>query len=44
VLYVSGYSDEALSDHDAFDHELNFLKKPFELPELLRRIRSILAA
>jgi PAS domain S-box-containing protein len=44
VLYMSGYSQEALSERDAFDHELTFLQKPFELPELLRRIRGALAA
>jgi CheY-like chemotaxis protein len=44
VLYMSGFSDDALSDHDVFDHEVRLLQKPFTPPELLRQIRTVLAA
>ena len=43
VLYMSGFSDDALSDHDVFDHEVTLLQKPFTPPELLRQIRTVLA-
>ncbi|MBW1688001.1 MAG: PAS domain S-box protein [Deltaproteobacteria bacterium] len=44
VLYMSGFSDDALSDHDVFDHEVTLLQKPFTPPELLRQIRTVLVS
>ena len=44
VLYMSGFSDDALSDHEVFDHEVTLLQKPFAPPELLRQIRTVLAS
>jgi len=44
VLYMSGFSDEVLSDRDVFDHEVTILQKPFTPPELLRQIRIALAS
>jgi len=44
VLYMSGFSDDALSDHDVFGHEVTLLQKPFTPPELLRQIRIVLAS
>jgi hypothetical protein len=39
-----GFSDEALSDHDVFDQQVTLLQQPFTPPELLRKIRSVLAS
>jgi len=44
VLYMSGSSDDALSNRDVFDNEVTVLQKPFTPPELLRKIRSVLAS
>ena len=44
VLYMSGFSDEALSDRDVFDHEVTLIQKPFTPPQLLRQIRTVLAS
>ncbi|HYR39444.1 MAG TPA: PAS domain S-box protein [Methylomirabilota bacterium] len=42
VLYVSGYTDDALSQHGILDQELAFLAKPFSPETLARSVRQVL--
>jgi PAS domain S-box-containing protein len=42
VLYVSGYTADAIVHHAGHDPNFAFLSKPFSLPTLARKIRSIL--
>jgi signal transduction histidine kinase/ActR/RegA family two-component response regulator len=42
VLYVSGYTADTIVHHGGHDPSFAFLTKPFSLPTLARKIRSIL--
>lgn len=42
VLFVSGYTADAIVHHGGHDPNFAFLSKPFSLPTLARKIRSIL--
>ena len=42
VLYVSGYTDDALSQHGILDQALAFLAKPFAPETLARKVRQVL--
>lgn len=42
VLFMSGYTNEGLSPLHEAQHELNTLDKPFNVTELLRRVRQAL--
>ncbi len=42
VLFVSGYTDDALLHHGVLDPERAFLNKPFASGDLLDKIRSVL--
>jgi two-component system, cell cycle sensor histidine kinase and response regulator CckA len=42
VLYVSGYTADAIVHQGGHDSNFAFLSKPFSLPALTRKIRSIL--
>ncbi|HET7150204.1 MAG TPA: PAS domain S-box protein [Candidatus Acidoferrum sp.] len=44
VLFVSGYTADAIVHHGGHDPNFAFLSKPFSLPTLARKIRSILDA
>jgi CheY-like chemotaxis protein len=42
VLYLSGYTDAALANHDIPDPRTQYLQKPFGAAELLAKVRQIL--
>ena len=42
VLFMSGYTDEAVGQHVVLDSNAHFLQKPFALAALLAKVRSVL--
>jgi CheY-like chemotaxis protein len=42
VLYMSGYSEHAIANHDAGDARMAFLAKPLTPEALLRKVREVL--
>jgi two-component system cell cycle sensor histidine kinase/response regulator CckA len=44
VLYMSGYPDEAISQHGVLEPGLSFLQKPFRPVELTCKVREVLDA
>ena len=44
VLYMSGYSDFAASDHQSSDSTIPILEKPFALNHLACKLREVLRA
>lgn len=44
VLYVSGYTDDAIVRHRMLEPGLNFLQKPFTPATLAKKVRDVLDA
>lgn len=42
VLYMSGYTEDAIVRQGVFEHEINFISKPFSLPALKNKVREVL--
>jgi DNA-binding response OmpR family regulator len=42
VLYMSGHPLDVLQEEDWLDEGMEFLPKPFTVPELLHRVRELL--
>ena len=42
VLFISGYTDDALAHHGVLDAGLSFLEKPFSPARLAQKVRSVL--
>ena len=42
ILYISGYSEDALAHGGVLEQDLNFLQKPFSPFELLGKLRRVL--
>ena len=44
VLYVSGYTDDAIVDHGVLEADIHLLHKPFSEESLIRKVREVLDA
>jgi two-component system, cell cycle sensor histidine kinase and response regulator CckA len=44
VLYMSGYTDEAIVHHGVLDEGLAFIQKPFTAEQIVQKIREVLDA
>jgi DNA-binding response OmpR family regulator len=42
VIYLSGYADEAVTQHGELEHGDAFLQKPFRMSDLANRVRTVL--
>lgn len=42
VLYMSGYTNDAIMHHGVLDERVNFIKKPFAVEDLAKKVASVL--
>ena len=42
VLYMSGYTDDAVVHHGVLGHDMPFIQKPFSPAALRKKIREVL--
>jgi CheY-like chemotaxis protein len=42
ILYMSGYTDDAIARHGVLEKGVNYIQKPFTLEGLARKIREVL--
>ena len=42
VIFMSGYTDDAIVHHGVLDKNTNFIQKPFSIIALVQKIRNIL--
>jgi len=44
VVYMSGYTDDAIAHHGVLDPGVEFIQKPFSMAVLADKIRSVLSS
>jgi two-component SAPR family response regulator len=42
VLYMSGYTDNAIIHHGVLEKGMNYIQKPFTVDGLARRVREVI--
>ena len=42
VLYMSGYTDDAIIHHGVMEKGMNFIQKPFTVNGLTNKVREVL--